>query len=396
LRECIQYDGLIPDETGKIIGHSKALLLCLRTARRAGLTQRNILIRGEQGTGKELLAAFLHEQRDKNSPFVVVNSANFTSELFASELFGIGDKVASQVKKRDGLIKQADGGDLFFDEIKDMPDQVQAGVLRVLQDGEIRAVGAETSQTVNVRFISATNADIEALSGAGKYRSDLLNRLHEGGTIYLPPLRERKEEIPALTEFFLRKAESENPRAKQGRKIDPDVLAKLCAYDWPGNIRELGNCIHSAVNNYPNVDYLAPIHIQFSSEPKQLKSTVYVPETSQETVYSQTTSDFSNFMDSFVFSSHAADLEGKLDYFALFLAKYITAALKATSKNKTAKNRDGELNLEGAMKLITGNHNLKGKAPSQLLKRLLKMNPDVIKKLKEPLLNEAAKRVDLQ
>lgn len=266
LQEYLHKYGLLPDEEGEIVGRSKALLTALNTIRRTAFAgdRRNILIRGERGTGKELFARFIHKQRAKSkySPYVVVNSSNLTDELFASLLFGIEPKVATDVAARTGLIKEADGGELFFDEIKDMLPQVQAGVLRVLQEKEITPVGAKKPIPVDVSFISATNINIEALSGIGSFRADLLDRLREGGTIFLPPLRERIEDIPLLVEQFVRAAEKSIPKARH-REIEPEAFEKLMRHDWPGNIRDIENCIKNAVMQYPDVEHLVPLHVRF-------------------------------------------------------------------------------------------------------------------------------------
>jgi two-component system nitrogen regulation response regulator GlnG len=419
LQQCLYYDGFIADSTRKIIGHSKALLLALRAARRAASTQKNLLIRGERGTGKELLAEFLHQQRQKNCltkiPFIAVNSAILTKELYASELFGIKKKVATGVDERIGLIKEASGGDLFLDEIKDMPPQVQAGVLRVLQNHQMTPVGATTPQTIDVRFISATNADIEALVAANQFRADLRDRLINGGTIDLPPLRDRKEDIPTLVETFVRQAESENPRARQ-REIEPDAVNKLCTYDWPGNIRELRSCIYRAVDNYPRVEHLAPIHIQLSEEADMSKNTVYVqqasvsiqPETHQVPSVSVgnhaivNMNELIQFLNEFSFdSASVVELHGQLGELraacARLLARYVIAALKIRNKNPTPTHPFGEPNIEGAMKLMTGNQRLNQTKPARLLKRLLKIDQEGIKTLvlSEPLLKKAAERVGL-
>jgi DNA-binding NtrC family response regulator len=422
LQQCLHYDGLIPDKRKKITGHSKALLLALRAARRAASTPKNILIRGERGTGKELLADFLHDQRQKNCPdkmpFIPVNSAILTKELYASELFGIKKKVATGVDERIGLIKEADGGDLFLDEIKDMPSQVQAGILRVLQNNQMTPVGATAPQTIDTRFISATNADIEALVATDKFRSDLRDRLINGGTIDLPPLRDRKEDIPTLVEKFVREAESENPRARQ-REIEPNALDKLCTYDWPGNIRELRSCIYRAVDNYPRVEHLAPIHIQLSSEADSavFKNTVYVqqasvsiqPETHPVPSVSVgnhaivNINELIQFLNEFSFNSASAvELYGQLGELraacARLLARYVIAALKIRNKNPTPTHPEGEPNIEGAMKLITGNPRLNQTEPRRLLKRLLKIDLIGIKTLvlSEPLLKKAVERVELK
>lgn len=292
LSEYLNKYGLLPDEEGEIIGYSKSLLTALNSIRRTAFAgdRRNLLIRGERGTGKELIARYIHRQRTKakvdilsgnedaepwivlgrrskgkSSPFVVVDSSTLTDDLFESELFGIEPNVATGVDGRSGLIKEADGGELFFDEIKDMPSQVQAGVLRVLQEKVIRPVGAKKYIPVDASFISATNINIEALSAIGNFRSDLLDRLRGGGTIFLPPLRERIEDIPLLVERFVRIAEKSILKAKH-RKVDDNALDKLMRYDWPGNIRDLENCIKNAVTFNPDLEHLVPSHINFPGD----------------------------------------------------------------------------------------------------------------------------------
>lgn len=264
LRRYLWMHGLIQDTENEVVGRTRSLLIALRAARRAAATSRNVLIRGERGTGKELLARYIHRQREDaaTSPFVVVNSAALTAELFPSELFGIEKGIATGVEQRIGLIKNADRGDLFFDEISDMVPQAQAGILRVLEDRKIAPVGSKLSLPVEVRFLSATNLDIEPLAASGSFRSDLLDRMREAGTVILPPLRERKKDIPLLAERFVRDAEEAHSRALK-RHIEPETLAMLEAYDWPGNVRELRSCIFSAVNNHPDVEYLVPAHLQF-------------------------------------------------------------------------------------------------------------------------------------
>jgi len=153
--------------------------------------------------------------------------------LFASELFGIDRGVATGVEQRTGLIQSADGGDLFFDEISDMVPQAQAGTLRVLEERRVCAIGNKEPVGVDVRFLSATNVDIESIAGAGAFRSDLFDRLRESGTVVLPPLRDRKEDIPLLVERFLRDAEAANPTALR-RTIEPETLDRLSALRLAG------------------------------------------------------------------------------------------------------------------------------------------------------------------
>lgn len=380
LSEYLWRHGLIQDEQGEIVGQSKALLLALRAARRAAIGKRNILVRGERGTGKELIARYIHRQADsQQAPFIEVNSSALTPELFASELFGIGAGVATGVTKRLGLIKEADGGDLFLDEIKDMPSTVQAGILRVLEERKMIPVGASTPIVVDVRFLSATNIDIEGLAVKGGFRSDLLDRLREGGTIVLPALRDRKEDIPLLIERFVREAESTHPSAVR-RQIDPETIEKLCGYDWPGNIRELKSCLFKAVNDHPDVEHLVPIHIAIPDEATAQE----IEPGQEETLVSQVQPDFqinavtiSQLMQVLATASidtgRPEEITGKLPElqhaYAEFIARYFRNALEVT-RRPTPDNPQGKIQIHPAVKLIMGDSRLTASKAADIVKKI--------------------------
>ncbi len=339
LRGYIHRHGLIPDEAADSIGQSRDLLLALRAARRFARSAGNLLFRGERGTGKELLSRYVHRQRPDAgaAPFIVVNSPILSNELFASELFGIEKRVATQVDQRDGLIRAADGGDLFFDEIRDMIPQAQAAIRRALEERAITPVGAKGPLPVNVRFLSATNADIEAFADAGTFLPDLLDRLRDGGTISLPPLRHRKEDIPLLVNKFLRDAEAKISGALR-REIEPETLEKLKDYDWPGNIRELRDCIRQAVTNNPDVEHLAPVHIQFQPGRSGASHRSKPPESSANSAPPVSIDSIAEVIKEFSFDHlRVTDLKGKLgdleEAVALLLARYVRAALKEHPKD---------------------------------------------------------------
>jgi formate hydrogenlyase transcriptional activator len=236
----------ISHDFGAMVGKSQKVRAILELAQAVAPTNTSVLITGETGTGKELLARFIHElspRRDK--PFVRVNCASLPSGLVESELFGHEKGAFTGAEQsRPGKFELANGGALFLDEIGEMPLETQAKLLRVLQDGIIERVGSTQSLEVDVRIIAATNADLTEAMGEGRFRSDLFYRLHVF-PIEVPPLRERPQDIPLLARHFLEKNRVEFKRPCQD--IDRASLQKLLGYHWPGNIRELKNIIERAM-----------------------------------------------------------------------------------------------------------------------------------------------------
>ena len=271
LKRAIEKHGLIRDdalgtEANRIVGSSRTLLRVLRTARLAARSRKNILIQGENGTGKELLADYIRRKTAagrRQRPLIVVNSARLTPENYQVELFGYKQGTFSEAKDdRAGALRRAEGGDLFLDEVAELHEDVQAGLLRLLESREYSPLGApeERIQLKDVRFLSATNAHLQALVGRGVFREDLYFRLKEfGDEVYLPPLRERASDIPELAESFVRKFEQEF--AACSRTITDEALSVLCRYPWPGNIRELRNCLYPAVSRFDEAEHLTPAHL---------------------------------------------------------------------------------------------------------------------------------------
>jgi two-component system response regulator HupR/HoxA len=195
-----------------------------------------VLIVGETGVGKELLARSLHlSSLRRSGPMVAVNCAAIPAELLESELFGIGDRVATGVAGRRGVFEQAAGGTLFLDEIAEMPVELQVKLLRVLEDRELRPLG-ERPRPIDVRVLAATNADLGAQVEAGRFRRDLYFRI-AGYVLEIPPLRRRREDVPVLVEGFLRRFCAEVGKPVRG--VTVRALRALVARDWPGNVREL-------------------------------------------------------------------------------------------------------------------------------------------------------------
>jgi DNA-binding NtrC family response regulator len=230
----------------RIIGSSAALQKVLGVVRKVTKSNTTVLIRGETGTGKELIAGAIHHNSLRASRnFVKVNCAALPESLLESELFG-HEKGAftSADRQRIGRFEQADGGSLFLDEIGDMSPSTQAKILRVLQEHEFERLGGTRTQRVDVRLITATNRDLSAMVAAGHFREDLYYRLNVVA-VEMPPLRERKDDITALAMFFTRKFAGELKKKIDG--IEPEAQKMLLRYNWPGNIRELENSIERAI-----------------------------------------------------------------------------------------------------------------------------------------------------
>jgi DNA-binding NtrC family response regulator len=225
-----------------IIGSSEKMKEVLDLAGRVAVSDASLLITGESGTGKELLAKGVHfNSRRADGPFIAVNCAAIPDSLIESELFGhLRGAFTGAVKDKEGKFELADGGTLFLDEIGDLRIDLQAKILRALQEREVDRVGGGKPVSVDVRVIAATNKDIEQAVKEGAFREDLYYRLNVI-TLFIPPLRDRKEDIPLLASHFLKKF---NKDAEV--RIDSGALSVLTAYGWPGNVRELENVIERA------------------------------------------------------------------------------------------------------------------------------------------------------
>ena len=224
----------------EIIGEAPAMQTVFRVIGRLSGSQMNVLISGESGTGKELVARAIYRNSLRSAkPFVAINTAAIPAELLESELFGHekGAFTGAQEQRR-GRFEQASGGTLFLDEIGDMPRELQTRLLRVLSDGTFFRVGGHQELTADVRVVAATNQDLGRRVAEGRFREDLFHRLNVIG-ITLPPLRERREDIPALAEVFLHKAATE--LEVEPKRLDSSAVQVLCEATWPGNVRELEN-----------------------------------------------------------------------------------------------------------------------------------------------------------
>jgi two-component system nitrogen regulation response regulator GlnG len=230
----------------RLVGRSHAILEVFKTIGRVAPRDVAVLITGESGTGKELVARAIHQASPRaGGAFVAVNAAAIPRELLESELFG-HEKGAftGALETRPGRFREASGGTLFLDEIGDMPLELQAKLLRVLQSGEVTSVGGRRAEKVDVRIVAATHRDLDALVREGRFREDLLYRLRVV-PIAIPPLRERPEDIPVLAEHFVVRYAAE--LGTEARWISDSTLEHLAAYEWPGNVRELENAIKRAL-----------------------------------------------------------------------------------------------------------------------------------------------------
>jgi DNA-binding NtrC family response regulator len=250
-----------------VIGRTPQMFQIYKTIAKVADTKSTVLLYGERGTGKELIARSIHYNSLRNNrPFITVDCASIVETLIESELFGhVRGAFTGALSTRKGLFEEADGGTIFLDEVSNLNLSLQTKLLRFLQEHEIKRVGGTESIKLDVRVIAATNQPLEPLVKDGKFREDLFDRLNVV-SITLPPLRERKEDIPLLANHFLRKFSEENH--KNISHISPEALEILIQYSWPGNVRELEHTIERAVILSPH-----PIILPEDLPPKIYKET---------------------------------------------------------------------------------------------------------------------------
>lgn len=245
------------DEAMPLVGRSAAMQEIYRVLARMIQSDLTVLINGESGTGKELIARALHEYgKRKNGPFVAINMAAIPRDLIESELFGHEKGAFTGALSRSaGRFEQAENGTLFLDEIGDMPMDAQTRLLRVLQQGEYTTVGGRTPIKTNVRIVAASNKDLRNLINQGLFREDLYYRINVV-PLRIPPLRERREDIPDLANHFIKKVQEEGLEEK---RLLPEAIELLSSNDWPGNVRELENLIRRLAALYPQDEITAEI-----------------------------------------------------------------------------------------------------------------------------------------
>lgn len=263
---------------GSLIGVSPPMRKLFDQIERAARSSIDILIRGETGTGKELIARELHERSGRQKgPFIAVNTAAINDSLIESELFGhTKGAFTGADSDRKGFFEQADGGTLFLDEIGDMPLSAQAKMLRVLQERVIHPVGSSKPKSVDVRVISATHQDLEAAIDSKAFRADLFFRL-KGVELHLPPLRQRREDILVLAEHFLTRWSTSEDRTRL--TLEPAAVDRLLSYSWPGNVRELEQALGAAATMVEG-DTISPNDLPLAGG-KRVEETMHFAELAQ-------------------------------------------------------------------------------------------------------------------
>ncbi len=230
------------DSTVPLVGSSPQMRTLRERIERVAATDFTVLIEGESGSGKELVARQIHEMsRRRRGPFIAVNCAALVESLIEAELFGIEDRTATGVRGRRGKFEHADGGTLFLDEVSDLSPTAQAKLLRAIQDLAVERVGGHASHRVDIRVVVATNRSLATLAQHGRFRADLYYRLN-GVEIFVPPLRARRGDLLELTAYFL-----ERYRPMRSLRLSPVAADALVAHDWPGNVRELERIMERAV-----------------------------------------------------------------------------------------------------------------------------------------------------
>jgi DNA-binding NtrC family response regulator len=393
--------GLLEEET--LQGQSILLLKSLREARRRATTGNdNILILGESGSGKELLAEYIHRQSGRKGKFVPLFTQGVPETLIEDRLFGHVKGAFTGAKSDEvGAAESADKGTLFIDEFGNIPPIIQEKLLRLLDKNtrEIQRLGSRECKKLDLLVVMATN-EMDILNGMN-FRRDLLYRAKATAPIILPPLRELKEDIPLLAGFFIKKYEKVHNA--EHRTLTNEALDRLMSHDWPGNIRELENVLENAIYNYRGLKILSANHLVIRKGGGTIEK--QAPPGPQEetgtTSHILTDRDLVSLLDSldrFDFTHlKQEELKGKLlaiqDTFARCIARYLNAAFKLTL-NYTGEHPKGEISYLRTIKLISGEFDIKATPARRLLNHLLKISPAALQELleAEPLVKEAIER----
>lgn len=399
LKTLLDDHALLEDE--RIIGRSIPLLKCLREARhRARSGNDNILILGETGTGKELLAQYIHKQSRRPGDFVTFLTNTVADTLVESSLFGhTKDAFTGAKSAKPGAAELADQGTLFIDEFGNMPGAVQQKLMRLLDKNvrETQRQGSHEVKKVDLQVVLATNR-MDMLN-ADDFHQDLLARVKVRDPIVMPPLRERADDIPVLANFFLKKYEQEF--SAEHRTISDEAMDALKRYPWPDNVRGLELMIEQAVSRYRGLRSLSLKHLNFAyrtvdegpqvQQPQGEARTSQLPHVQPSTPATERDHSLETLVSELeqwpLGDLQPTALAGQLPNlqiaYARLLARFLNAALEATRK-PTPENPEGDIEITPALKLITGKGKLSTSKAADYVKRLLKIAPESV----EPLLDE--------
>lgn len=363
----------------QIVMQAESSFAIFREAFAIAAGEAPVLILGETGTGKEVVARYIHQSsRRAGAPFVAKNMAAIAEGLAESEVFGHEKGAFTGAdRKSAGLFAQADGGTLFLDEIGDMPLSLQSKLLRALQDGEVWPVGATKPFKVDVRIIAATSRDLAAMQRDDSFREDLFSRIN-AEILSLPPLRERPEDITALVDFYLQKFM--NDAGKLGISLATEGLKNLHRYPFPGNVRELGNIIQRLVRHKSNnsIIFAADVREALTTgnrSPKERR-----PDSQQEKIAADASEDhslerFFALLATWTIAENDPLLQGGKPRLQL-LVQALLQKMAGACLVRCRDPRNGRLNRQAAMQLLTGDNSLTGKGPARVLNEILGRKAD--------------------
>lgn len=395
LADLLWHFGLIEDHREIIKGRSRAMLKCLRDARKAAASGReNVLLLGETGTGKELFARYIHDLSPKaQGPFVSIDLHRIPPTLIENELFGSEPGAFTDAKQtKVGAAEEADQGTLFIDEFHGIPESVQAKLLRLLDPDvrEVKRSGPKAQpRRLDLQVVIATN-DLD-IRVSGEYRGDLLRRLPALTEVRLPPLRERKDEMPELAAHLTRKAEAKLAESRvsvwQNRVIEPDALLVLAEYSWPENVGELDSVMTWVVREYPGLGVVSANHIRRALATVRMGREAASEVGKDQTppigrggtgVDGQSLEQLLALLDEYEFKPEFESVAGKLPAihgaFGRFLVRYLKAAL-LFKREPLPGVPEGRINMTGAVKCMTG-RDLKTAQAADVVRKLLTTFPE--------------------
>jgi len=389
--------GLLEDQRKIIVGRSLSLLKALASARRAATGEGNILLRGETGTGKELFARYIHDVSPKsNGPYNPFETSHISDTLMEATLFGHErGAFTGAISSESGIFEATNEGTLFIDELSDIPMSVQSKFLRSIESRRIKRLGGKKEITLDVQIVLATNKNLDKSVTAGGFRQDLLNRVR-AYTITLPPLRERKEDIPLIASHLLENLCKENS-ARWPRKILSETMELLIGNDWPDNVRGLRNVLERAVKNNKDSELLVPPDLKFESQPHHMLVTKQKSLPRTNTSKDISLDDLIKEITNFHFPNDYSILQGRLpslqQAIARLFANYLSSAIEISKKRRPGA-IDGELNLTGAASCMMGKQ-LRTPKAADLIKKLLQQDKAVLEELLQeyPVLHKAYEEV---